>query len=58
MKSTLAFVGNDTMTNANKELETITKNGENTDRAPELVDTLEESYSKVVIELKKVFVAL
>ncbi len=53
MKSTLAFVGNDAMTNANKEIEMITKSGSDTAKVPALMNTLEEISPKVLVELKK-----
>ena len=52
MKSTLAFVGNDAMTNANKEIEMITKSNGDTSTIPALMDTLEELSPKVLAELK------
>ncbi|MEM9919879.1 MAG: Hpt domain-containing protein [Bacteroidota bacterium] len=53
MKSTLAFVGNPTMTAANKDVEQLSKSEENLDRIPELVGTLEELCPKAIDELKK-----
>jgi HPt (histidine-containing phosphotransfer) domain-containing protein len=58
MKSTLAFVGNDPMTNANKELETIGKTQDGTDRVSALIDVLEINATPVLVELKKVLDAL
>ena len=58
MKSTLAFVGNDTMTNANKEIEHISKDQVDTDNIPALIDTLDNTYANVVTELKKALEAL
>ncbi|MFK7809667.1 MAG: Hpt domain-containing protein [Saprospiraceae bacterium] len=55
MKSTLSFVGNDAMTNANKELETIGKTQEGTDRVNELIEVLETTSAPVLVELKKIF---
>ncbi len=52
MKSTLAFVGNKAMTEANKELELIAKNEENTQKAPALVEVLETCFVDVVGELQ------
>jgi HPt (histidine-containing phosphotransfer) domain-containing protein len=54
MKSTLAFVGNDAMTSANKELESIGKTQNGTDRVSELIAVLEENATPVLHELKKV----
>lgn len=58
MKSTLSFVGNDAMTNANKELETIGKTKEGTERADSLIEVLEKTSAPVLTELKKVFEGL
>lgn len=54
MKSTLAFVGNDAMTEANKEVEEIGKSGgtENVERLPELLGILSDIYPKALEELK------
>ncbi|MBI1226119.1 MAG: hypothetical protein GC192_12865 [Bacteroidetes bacterium] len=53
MKSTLAFVGNDDMTNANKELERITKYKTDIQLAPSLVDTLNANLPQVLEALKR-----
>ena len=58
MKSTLAFVGNDPMTNANKNIEGIIKAEGNLDEIPALVGTLENMLPLVMEELKKVHVTL
>lgn len=58
MKSTLSFVGNDAMTNANKELEGIGKSQEGTDKVAGLIDILENTSVPVIVELKKVFEGL
>lgn len=58
MKSTLAFVGNDIMTNANKELETIGKNQDDTGHVEGLISILENTAEVVLVELKKVFEGL
>jgi len=55
MKSTLSFVGNDTMTNANKELEQIGKTQEGTEKVNELITLLETTSATVLVELQKVF---
>ncbi len=53
MKSTLAFVGNDVMTEANKEVEEIGKDGgENAEKLPELLGILFDVYPKALVELK------
>jgi len=52
MKSTLAFVGNDTMTNSNKVLEKMAKNKDNVDQASDLINTLSDLYKLVVVELQ------
>ena len=53
MKSTLAFVGNPDMTNANKDIETLAKTAEGTSKIPELMKTMEEVCPLVLEELKK-----
>lgn len=58
MKSTLAFVGNDIMTDANKQLEKISKTKENTELTEGLIDQLREMYDKVVIELQRELASL
>ncbi len=58
MKSTLSFVGNDSMTNANKELESIGKSQEGTDKVAGLIEVLENTSVPVLVELKKVFEGL
>jgi len=52
MKSTLAFVGNDQMTNANRDIEMIAKTKEGTSKIPHLIKTLESVAPKVLEELK------
>ncbi len=52
MKSTLAFVGNDTLTNTNKEIERISKFNQDTDKLPDLVKTLDTLYQQALVELK------
>jgi len=58
MKSTLSFVGNDAMTNANKELESIGKTQEGTEKVNGLIEILENTSAPVLVELKKVFEGL
>ena len=53
MKSTLAFVGNDDMTNANKELERITKYKTDIQLAPSLVAILDAHLPQVMSALQK-----
>jgi len=54
MKSTLGFVGNDAMTEANKEIEDIAKTGgvEGGAKLPELLAVLLNIYPNAVAELK------
>jgi len=54
MKSTLGFVGNDALTEANKEIEDIAKTEgvEGGDKLPELLAVLLDIYPKAVTELK------
>ncbi len=54
MKSTLSFVGNDTMTNANKTLEVMSKAETETESLAEMVTTIVEMWPKVLNELKGV----
>ena len=58
MKSTLAFVGNPEMTEANKELELVCKQHTELDKIPELINTIDASFQKVIVELKLVFESL
>jgi len=52
MKSTLSFVGNDILTESNKEVEAIAMKVENTEKLSGLLDTLAEEYQKALKELK------
>jgi len=52
MKSTLSYVGNETMTEANKTIEHITKPDMDTTGVPALMDTLETNLDRVMTELK------
>ncbi|MCF8247427.1 MAG: Hpt domain-containing protein [Saprospiraceae bacterium] len=52
MKSTLAFVGNDAMTSANKELERVTKYKTDIQLAPILVATLNDHLPQVMKALQ------
>lgn len=52
MKSTLSFIGNDTMTEANKEIEAILKTGGDTEKILGLITTLNELQPNVIAELQ------
>ena len=52
MKSTLAYVGNDQMTVANKTVEQFCKKMDNLDEIEALVLSLEETYQQVLPELQ------
>ncbi len=52
MKSTLAYVGNDAMTIANKTIETLCKSGEDLGDLPSLVVDLQNTFRKVLPELQ------
>jgi len=52
MKSTLSYVGNDTMTSANKTIELQAKDQNSTGEIPALMDTLETNLDRVMTELK------
>ena len=52
MKSTLAFVGNDTLTETNKKIEHNSKNRVNLEKLPELIKILDVLYKKVLVQLK------
>ncbi len=58
MKSTLSFVGNDILTNANKEIEDISKSEIGTRRLPMLVKTMEQHYPETIADLKEVLSSL
>ena len=53
MKSTLAFVGNEEMTAANKEIEQLAKHLTDLDRIASLIDILENNIWKAVSELEQ-----
>lgn len=55
MKSTLSFVGNDAMTNANKVIEIAAKEKTDTDQINGLLATLSEQFPKAISELKVEF---
>lgn len=52
MKSTLAFVGNDQMTFANRDIESICKSLNGTEDLPSLVETLENLLIPILKELE------
>lgn len=52
MKSTLAFVGNNKLTETNKKIESIAKSEDNVDQLPDLVETLDKLYQVILIQLK------
>jgi len=52
MKSTLSYVGNDTMTAANKTIELNAKQNTGLGEVPTLMDTLEINLDRVMTELK------
>lgn len=58
LKSTLAFVGNDPMTEANNQIEHKAMYVEDTDRIPALVAALKDHYPKVMEELKGYYATL
>jgi PAS domain S-box-containing protein len=53
MKSTLAFVGNDTITNINQEIEQIAMDVSTTEKLPVLIRQLDEMYQVVLVQLKE-----
>lgn len=53
MKSTLAFVGNDVLTESNKEIEHIAKTKTNLYKLPELLANLNNFTPKTIVELKQ-----
>ncbi|MFK7950593.1 MAG: response regulator [Saprospiraceae bacterium] len=52
MKSTLAFVGNNTLTETNKEIEQIAKTENNIEKLPNLIKILDKLYQAVLVQLK------
>ena len=52
MKSTLAFIGNDAMTNANAQIEEIAKSASDLEELPRLLAILMDIYPKALDELK------
>lgn len=55
MKSTLSFVGNDAMTNSNKDIELICKNKEELEKIPDLLAVMTEMTPKTIVELRREF---
>lgn len=55
MKSTLAFVGNKEMTDANRDIEVIAKNESETDKIAPLVKALVDAYPNTLKELTEEF---
>jgi len=53
MKSTLSFVGNPKMTEANKEIEAICKTGENLAQIEGMIKIMEEIVPNVLLEIKQ-----
>ncbi|MEL6862958.1 MAG: Hpt domain-containing protein [Bacteroidota bacterium] len=53
MKSTLAFVGNPEMTDANKQIEELAKSDSESDQFSGLIHILEELIPKAIAELKR-----
>ena len=53
LKSTLAFVGNDEMTQANKNIESVAKNSDNTAQVPDLIQTLQSLCPNAISELNQ-----
>ena len=52
MKSTLAFIGNETLSAANIEIENITKANGDTTNVDNLLNIIEDMYPKAIAELK------
>jgi len=58
MKSTLAFVGNDKLTNTNKKIEEIAKSESNAEKLAELIDFLEEEFARALLDLRAIHAKL
>ena len=56
MKSTLAFIGNEEMTNANREIEQSAKHLKNLERVSELMDIFGEHLPAVMSELRQTLI--
>lgn len=52
MKSTLSFIGNDGMTQANTAMEHNAKQEENLDKIPQYLSVLENTYLNAVLEIQ------
>jgi HPt (histidine-containing phosphotransfer) domain-containing protein len=52
MKSTLSFIGNDNMTQANISMEHNAKHEENLDQIPQYLEVLENTYLNAVLEIQ------
>lgn len=53
MKSTLSFVGNPQMTEANKEIESICKAGDNLEQIGDMIKTMEELVESILLEIRQ-----
>lgn len=53
MKSTLSFVGNSMMTEANKEIESICKENNNPTQIGEMIKTMEALVPGIILEIKQ-----
>lgn len=53
MKSTLAFVGNEELTDINKNLEDYAKNETNLTELPGMIDQLRSTFEKALLELRR-----
>lgn len=58
LKSTLAFLGNPTLTTSNERVETIAKTENDLAALPNLLEAITATYPKVLDELKTVFTAM
>lgn len=52
LKSTLAFVGNEEMTEKNKKIELYSKESENIEEIPTLINSLKTLYPPALLEIK------
>ncbi len=55
LKSTLAFVGNETLTESNKSIERIAKDEEGFEELPTLLQTISQQSELAIIELRSEF---
>jgi len=58
LKSTLAFIGNPTLTTSNERVETIAKTESDLGELPDLLEALNSTYPMVLDELKLVFATM